>query len=89
MLTKLSVPKDDFPIPLNCMDVQRLTKSSKMYFERRPIADYWHMDGDRSMSETWIGVTRFALLSKNPPGGYMWVQGRLTNKEVTTRPGII
>ena len=26
-------------------------------------------------------------LNKNPPAGHMWVQGRLTKKQVTTRPG--
>ena len=33
-------------------------------------------------------MTRLALLNKYPEG-YMWVQARLTKKEVTTRPGNI
>ena len=44
----------------------------------------WNMAEDKSLSEPWIGVTRFAPLNKNPPDGHMWVQGRLTKKRVTT-----
>ena len=32
-----SFPKDDFPIPLNYLDDQRQTKTSIMYFKRRPL----------------------------------------------------
>ena len=31
---------------------------------------------DKSPSEPWMGVTRFALLNNNPPQGCMWVQGQ-------------
>ena len=47
------------------------------------------MDVEKSVSEPWIGVTRFTLLNKNPPEGYTRVQGRLKKKQVTTRPGNI
>ena len=40
--------------------------------------DHWNMD-----------VTIFELLNKDPPEGHMWAQGRLTKKQVTTRPGHI
>ena len=53
------------------------------------IDDCWKIDGDKSLSERCIGVTRFELLNKNPPEGHMWVQRRLTKKQVTTRPGNI
>ena len=33
------------------------------------IGDCWNMDGDQSLPEPWIGVTRFALLKNNPPEG--------------------
>ena len=80
--------KDDFPIPLNYFDVQRQTKTSIDVLHEATIDDYWKIDGDRSLSESWIRVTRFALLNKNPEEN-MWVQGRLTKKHVTTRPGNI
>ena len=58
--TKLHVPHDDFPIPLNYMDVQRQTKIS---FDV-PHEDDWNIDGHKSLSETWIGVPRFELHNK-------------------------
>ena len=51
--------------------------------------DYWNTVGDTSLSEPWIGVTRFELLNKDPPEGQRWVQGRLTKKQVTAGPGLI
>ena len=57
--TKFHVPKEDFPRPLNCIDVQAT------------IDDCLNIDGDKSLSEPWIGVTRFALLNKNPPREYV------------------
>ena len=74
--TKLYVPKDDFPIPL--IWIRELTLT---FFMRQP--------------STIIGMlmktslTRFELFNKNPPGGQMWVRGRLTKKQVTARLGNI
>ena len=76
------VPKDDFPIPLKNIDVQR----HKNVLREVTIDDYWNMDGDKSLSEPWIGVTLFARVNKDPPEGCMWGQWRLTKKQVTTRP---
>ena len=71
-------PKDDFPIRLSCIDVQRQTQTSIDVFREATIDDYWNIDGDKSLSEPSICVTRFELLSTNPPEGHMWRQGRLT-----------
>ena len=87
--TKLYVPKDDFPVPLHYIDVQRQAKTSLDVLQEATIDDYCNMDGDKSQSEPWIGVIRFALLNKIPPAGRMQVQGRLTKKPVRTRPGNI
>ena len=35
--------------------------------EQATIDDDWHMEGDTSKSEPWIGETRLALLNNNPP----------------------
>ena len=35
---------------------------------------------------SWTGFTQFTLLEEKPPDGKMWVQGRLTKREVTSRP---
>ena len=65
--TKIFVPKDDVPRPQNFSDVQRQTKTSLNVHHEATIGDYWNMDGDKSLSASWTGVTRFALLTKNPP----------------------
>ena len=85
--TKLCVPKDDFPIFVNYMDVQRQTKTSLDVLHVATIDDFWNMDGEKSLSELEIGVTRFALLNENPPEGHAWVKCRLTKKQVTSRVG--
>ena len=86
-MTKFHVPSDDSRIPMNYIDVQRQTKTSIDVLQEATSDDYWNMDGDKPQSESWNGVTRFPLLKKNPPAGYVWVQGRLTKKQVPTRPG--
>ena len=55
-LTKLYVPKYDFPMLLNFVDVQRQTKTSLDAHQEATIDDYWKMDGDQSVSEPWIGA---------------------------------
>ena len=82
--TKLHVLKDDVPILVNYIDVQRRTKTSIDLIHEATVDDYWNIDGDKSLSEPWISVTRFELLNKNPPQGHLWVQGRLTKNQVTT-----
>ena len=94
------VPKDDIPILLNyipeddcpmfdLLGCSETNKNKLWCFQEATIDDYWHIDGDKSLSEPWISVTRFALLNKNLPEEYMCVQGGLTKKQVTTRRGTV
>ena len=65
--------RSTFPIPLNYIDAQRETTTSIGVLHEATIGDYWKKkDGDKSLSELCIGVTRFALLDKNPPEVYMF-----------------
>ena len=50
------------------------------------IDDYWNVDGDRDLSDTWTGFTRFTVLDVFPPDGFSWSGGRLTRKQTTSRP---
>ena len=50
------------------------------------IDDYWNNDGDRELSDTWTGFTRFTILDETPPDGYTWSGRRLTRKHTTSRP---
>ena len=53
--------------------------------ERR-IDDCWNTDGSRDLSDSWTGFTQFILSEEKPPDGCMWSGGRLTRKQLTSRP---
>ena len=40
----------------------------------------------RDLSDPWTGFTQFTLLEEKPPDRYMWSGGRLTRKQLTSRP---
>ena len=51
------------------------------------IEDYWNVDGERELSDSWTGFTRFILLNERPLDGYTWSGwGRITRKQTTSRP---
>ena len=54
------------------MHVQRQKETGIDVLHEATIDDYWNVDEDKSLSEPWIGVTRFELLNKNPPRRHMW-----------------
>ena len=78
---KLNVPKANFRY---CVFFDVQTQKRLDAFQEASINDSWNMNGDKSLSEPWIGVTRVALLNTNQPEGFMWVQGRLTKNQVVT-----
>ena len=84
--TKLYVPQRR--LPLNYINVQRRMNTSIDVLHEAHIDDCCIIDGDKSLSELWIGFTRLELHNTYPPEGHMWVPGRQTKKHVTTRPGI-
>ena len=51
--------------------------------------DYWNADGERELSDSWTGFTRFILLNGRPPDGYTWCGWRLTRKQTTSRPDYV
>ena len=54
--------------------------------QEKRIDDYWNIDGSRDLSDPWTGFTQFTLLDEKPPDGYTWSGGRLTRKQLTSRP---
>ena len=50
------------------------------------IDDCWNVDGDRDLSETWTGFSRFIVMNEKPPDGKAWSRRRLTGKQTTSRP---
>ena len=53
--------------------------------ERR-IDHYWNFDGSRDLLASWTGFTQFTLCEEKPPDGYLWSGGRITRKQLTSRP---
>ena len=84
---KLYSPREEsFPIPLKNIDVSRTTHTNLDVTQEKRIDDYWNIDGCRDLSDPWTGFTQFTLLEEKPPDGYMWSGGRLTRKQLTSRP---
>ena len=79
---QLYVPREaSFPIPLKCIDVTRATSASLHVMLEKNIEDYWNVNGDRELSDTWTSFTRFTFFD-----GYSWSGGRLTRKQTTSTP---
>ena len=53
--------------------------------ERR-MDDYWNIEGNRDLSDSWTGFTRFTILDEKPPDGCTWSGERLTKKQTTPGP---
>ena len=84
---KLYSPRaESFPIPLKYIDVSRTTHSNLDVKQERRIDDCWNIDGSGDLSDPWTGFTQFTLLEEKAPDGYMWSGGRLTRKQLTSRP---
>ena len=84
---ELYSPKEEsFPIPLKYIDVTRSTHTNLDVKQEKRIDDYWNIDGSRDLSDPWTGFTQFTLLDEKAPDGYTWSGGRLTRKQLTSRP---
>ena len=47
--------EESFPIPLKSIDATRNTFSSLNVMSEKSIDDYWSVDEDRELSDTWTG----------------------------------
>ena len=84
---KLHSPREEsFPIPQKYIDVSRTTRTNVDVKQEKRIDDYWNIDGSRDLSDPWTGFTQFTLLDEKAPDGYMWSGGRLTRKQLASRP---
>ena len=81
------VPREEsFPIPLKYIDGHQVNSYRFDVAQEKRIDDYWNVDGNRSLSDSWTGFTRFTLLNETTPKGYMWSGRRLTKIQTTSRP---
>ena len=58
-----------FPIPLKYIYVTRTTYTNLDMLQEGRIDDHWNVDGDRSLSDSSKGFTKFTLLNKKLPKG--------------------
>ena len=64
---KLNVSRvQSFPVPLKYIDVISATKRSLDIMLEKNVDDYWNVDGDRELSDTWTECTRFSVANENP-----------------------
>ena len=86
---QLCVLKEEtFPIPLKNIDVNRSTHTDLDVMREKGIDDYWNVVGsNRSLLDSWRGLTKFTLLKEQPPKGYIyiWSGRRLTQIQITAR----
>ena len=84
---KLHSPREEsFLISLKYIDVTRTTHTNLDVKQEKRIDDYWNIDGSRDLSDPWTGFTQFTLLDEKALDVYMWFGGRLTRKQLTSRP---
>ena len=77
---QLSVPKEEtFPVPLTYIDVTNLD-----VVQEKRVDDYWNVDSNSSLSESWKGFTKFTLVKEEPPKEFLW--SGVTKVHTTTRP---
>ena len=50
------------------------------------IDDYWSIDGSRDLSDSWTGFCSVYTIGREPPDGFLWSGGRLTRRQLTSRP---
>ena len=66
------MPKEEtVSIPLKYIDVTRSTHTDLDVMQEKRIDDYWNVDENRSLSDSWTGFTKFALLKEKPLPGCM------------------
>ena len=81
------VPKEEtFPIQLKYFDVARSTQTDLAILQEKRVDDYWIVDSNKNLSDSWKGFTKLILLKEKCPKRYIWSEERLTKIQKTTRP---
>ena len=55
--------------------------------QEKRIDDYWNVDENKSLSDSWTGFTKFIQLKEKTPKGYMRSGKRSKKVQTTTRQG--
>ena len=62
---QLHVPKKTLLIPQKCIDVTRSTRTDLNVAQEKRIDDYWNIDENRSLSDSWTDFTKFTLIERD------------------------
>ena len=54
--------EETFPISLKYFDVTRSTHTNLDVLQENRVDDFWNVDADRSLSDSWKGFTKFTHL---------------------------
>ena len=76
------------PVPLEQIDVQRITLTNLAEQPLQRIEDCWDGSSNdaRELEDFWVGEKQFYLIPEKPPDGYVYVDGRIIRKQATQRP---
>ena len=78
--------EESFPIPLKYIDVSGTTHTNLDVKQERRVDDDWNIEGSREFSASWTGFTQFTVLEEKLPNRFLSSGGRLTRKQLTSRP---
>ena len=74
---QLCVPTETtFTIPLKYIDVTRSTCTDLDIAQEKRNDDCWDVAGNKKLSDSRTGFTKFTPLKETPPRGYTWSGGR-------------
>ena len=66
---QLNVPKEEtFTIPLKYIDVTRATYTNLDVLQEQRVDYYWNVDVNRSLSDSWKGITKFTFQTETSNG---------------------
>ena len=80
------VPREEsFPTSLKYIDVIKSPHTDLDVAQEKRIYDYWDVDKNRNLSDSWTAFTRFTLLDETPSRGFPRPGGRLTKIQTASR----
>ena len=68
--------EESFPTSLKYIDVIKSPQTDLDVAQEKRIYDYWDVDKNRNLSDSWTGFTRFTLLNETLSRGFSWSGGR-------------
>ena len=78
---QLHVPrKESYPVPLSHIDVTRSTCADLKVAQEQQIYDYWDVDKNRNLSESWTGFQKICVVERNSSKGERQSRGGERNK---------